>query len=212
MSSTQNQIESETLPSMESVVYARNQITALGMFGALAMIAGLVFSQWNPTSTASQWYWVAVGPLAGLIVMMNAQSKFKEMANVSSGPYMGVFIGSVSGCFVVALLVRQDWMVPASLLVVTILLSFLAWFEQNGLGMTAAVVVAALTGLTAASTLGQDSALISACIGLVMVTAAASLKVHQLPDVAEPSGLTLRIAKEEVVEESAEISMIGLAQ
>jgi len=179
MTSTINSVsEISTHKNSENFIHARYQILSLAVFGALAMVASLIFSVWSPVDTNSKWFWIVLGPTAGLILMFNAQKKLTSHAANNPGPYMGIFIGSISGCFIISYIVNKSWMVPASLLIVAVLLAFLAWFERNGLGMTSAIVVGTLTGLTAASNLTTDSALITASLGLVLVTGAAATKIN----------------------------------
>ncbi len=189
----------------ESNVYARHQSYAMLMFGIASIVAAGLFYFLDPQTTVARWYWVLAGPALGFLVMYRAQAHWqcKELA----GPYLAVFTGGVAGCFVMAMAVQSSWIVPASLLLVGVALAFLAWFEQNGLGMTAAVVVAILAGVTSASTLLLDASLISGLFGSFLLLGGASL-LERSQVVADASVIpTLRLVDIDLTQEIEQVEV-----
>lgn len=167
---------SDQLESQESVLYAKNQRLSFLVFGALCLAAAVVFAVWDPLTTDSSWFWFVAGPLAGFFIVLNSHKTFVGHGNdTNPGPYMGIFLGSVAGCFAVSASIQQAWVVPAALMAVAVILLFLAWFEQSGVGMTVAVVIALLTVATAASTLAESAVPVTAMFGLLLISAAVAL-------------------------------------
>ncbi len=67
---------SDSIEDRSHVVYARHQWFGFAVFGTLSLLAALIFSQWDPTTTDSRWYWVIVGPIAGVVAMFKSQTIF----------------------------------------------------------------------------------------------------------------------------------------
>lgn len=167
---------SETISDRGYVVYARYQRFGFATFGALCCLAALVFSKWDPTSTDSRWFWVIVGPLAGVVAMFKSQTLFEsEGADRDAGPYIGMLVGTTVGALVIGLMSLEGWVLPGVLFVVAAFLAFMAWLEQSGIGMTTALTVTVVAGATAVAALSGSVVLLSLLIGVMLLCGALAL-------------------------------------
>ncbi len=160
------------------VVYARHQWFGLAMFGALSCIAALIFSRWDPSTTSSRWFWIIVGPMAGIVAMFRAQSMFgHEGADRDAGPYIGMLVGTTIGAIVIGSLSLQGWVLPGVFFVVAGFLAFMAWLEQSGIGMTTALTVTVLAATTAVMDLQGAVVTLSLTIGLMFLASSLALLI-----------------------------------
>ena len=121
-------------------------------------MAAIVFSRWDPATTDSRWFWVIVGPLAGVVAMFRSQSAFgNQGADRDAGPYIGMLVGTTIGALVIGVLALEAWVLPGVFFVVAGFLGFMAWLEQSGIGMTTALTVTVLAMASAVALL-EDSA------------------------------------------------------
>ncbi|MEM7275621.1 MAG: hypothetical protein AAF547_21270 [Actinomycetota bacterium] len=167
------------------VVYARHQWFALAVFGTLSCVAALVFSRWDPAMTSSRWFWIIVGPMAGVVAMFKAQSQFgQDGADRDAGPYIGVLIATTIGAIVIASLSLAGWILPAVFLLVAGFLGSMAWLEQSGIGMTTALTVAVLAAATAVTELPGSVVSLSLTIGMVFLAGSLALLVCRAGEIA----------------------------
>jgi hypothetical protein len=160
------------------VVYARHQWFALALFGVLCCAAALVFSRWDPLTTDSRWFWVILGPLAGVVAMFRSQSLFGDSgADRDAGPYIGMLVGTTIGALVVGMLALEGWVLPGVFFAVAVIVAFMAWLEQSGIGMTTALTVAVLAAASAAAVLQGSGVLVSLLLGITLLAGAAALAV-----------------------------------
>jgi hypothetical protein len=168
----------ETLADRGHVVYARHQWFGLALFGALFCVAALVFSRWDPTTTDSRWFWIIVGPLAGVVAMFRSQSVFGRVgADRDAGPYIGMLVGTTIGALVIGMLALDGWVLPGVFFAVACFLAFMAWMEQSGIGMTTALTVGVLAAATAAPLLEGTGVMLSLVLGLMLLAAALAMVV-----------------------------------
>lgn len=180
----------------EDVVYARHQWFGFALFGALSCIAAVVYLRWDPSTTGSRWLWIVCGPLIGIVAIARAQTIFgEEGVDRDPAPYVGIFVGATIGSLVVAVLSYEGWVLPSVFFVIALFMSFMAWLEQSGIGMSAAVAVAAVSVAMAIADLGDSVAMVSFSIGLMLLSGALALAVCARPTkppvVRRPSGSTL---------------------
>lgn len=169
---------SEPFPDRGHVVYARHQWFGLAVFGTLCCVAAVVFSRWDPTTTDSRWFWVIVGPLAGVIAMFRSQSMFgDEGADRDAGPYIGMLVGTTIGALVIGMLALEGWVLPGVFFAVAGFLAFMAWLEQSGIGMTTALTVTVLAVSTAAAILEDSGVTLSLMIGVMLLAGSLALVV-----------------------------------
>ena len=103
----------DTIEDRAHVVHARHQWFALALFGTLCCVSALVFARWDPTTTDSRWFWVIVGPLAGVVAMFRSQSLFGHAgADRDAGPYIGMLVGTTIGALVIGVWVARWVLVP----------------------------------------------------------------------------------------------------
>lgn len=168
----------DSTPDRSHVVYARHQWFAFAVFGTLSLIAGLVFSRWDPTTTDSRWFWVIVGPIAGLVAMFKSQSVFdSEGADRDAGPYIGMLVGTTVGALVIGMLALDGWVLPGVFFFVAAFLAFMAWLEQSGIGMTTALTVTVLAAATAVADLQGSGVLLSLLLGVMLLAGSLALIV-----------------------------------
>jgi len=162
------------------VVYARHQWFGFALFGALFCLAALVFARWDPTTTDSRWFWIVVGPAAGVVSMFRSQSLFGRVgADRDAGPYIGMLVGTTIGALVIGMLALDGWVLPGIFFAVGCFLAFMAWMEQSGIGMTTALTVGVLAAATAAPLLEGSGVIMSLVLGLMLLAAAlAMVAVH----------------------------------
>ena len=160
------------------VVYARHQWFSLALFGALSLVAALVFSRWDPSSSSSRWFWIIVGPMAGVVAMFKSQSLFgHEGADRDAGPYVGMLVGTTIGAIVIGSLSLQGWVLPGVFFVIAGFLAFMAWLEQSGVGMTTALTVTVLAATTAVMDLPGSVVNLSLTMGFMFLAASLALLV-----------------------------------
>ncbi len=168
----------ESIPDRSHVVYARHQWFAMTVFGVLCCIAALVFSRWDPTTTDSRWFWVVVGPLAGVVAMFRSQSMFgDEGADRDAGPYIGMLVGTTIGALVIGMLALEGWVLPGVFFAVAGFLAFMAWLEQSGIGMTTALTVTVLAMATAVALMEDSGVLLSLLLGVMLLAGAMALTI-----------------------------------
>jgi hypothetical protein len=175
---------STSLQDRGHVVHARHQRFGFAVFGALSCLAALIFARWDPTTTDSRWFWIIVGPAAGVIAMFKSQTMFgNEGADRDAGPYVGMLIGTTAGALVIGVLAFDGWVLSGVLVAVAVFLAFMAWLEQSGIGMTTALTVTVLAVATAIADLNTSVVLLSFLIGLMLLSSALALSV-QVPSTA----------------------------
>lgn len=177
----------------EDVVYARHQWFGFALFGALSCIAAVVYLKWDPSTTSSRWLWVVCGPLLGIVAIARSQSLFgDDGVDRDPAPYVGIFVGTTIGSLVVAMLSYEGWVLPSVFFVIALFMSFMAWLEQSGIGMSAAVAVASVSVATAIADLGDSVVMISFAVGIMLLTGALALvlsgKPTKPPVVRRPGG------------------------
>lgn len=175
---------SEPLPDRSHVVHARHQWFGLAVFGVLCCLAALIFSRWDPATTDSRWFWVIVGPLAGVVAMFRSQSQFGDQgADRDAGPYIGMLVGTTIGALVIGMLALEGWVLPGVFFAVAGFLAFMAWLEQSGIGMTTALTVTVLAAATAAAIVDGAGVIVSLLLGLMLLTGALAMVVcHGVPE------------------------------
>lgn len=167
------------------VVLARHQWFSLATFGTLSCLGALVFSRWDPATTSSTWFWIIVGPMAGVISMFKTQSQFgQDGADRDAGPYIGMLIATTIGGIVLASLNIAGWILPAMFLLVAGFLAAMAWLEQSGIGMTTALTVAVLAATTAVTDLPGSVVNLSLAIGLLLLASSLALLVCRADEIA----------------------------
>lgn len=173
----------EPIEDRSHVVYARHQWFGMAIFGTLSCVAAIVFSRWDPTTTDSRWFWVVVGPLAGVVAMFRSQSMFgSEGADRDAGPYIGMLVGTTIGALVIGMLALEGWVLPGVFFVVAGFLGFMAWLEQSGIGMTTTLTVTVLAMASAAALLEDSGVLLSLLLGVMLLAGALALMVcHNEP-------------------------------
>jgi hypothetical protein len=165
------------------VVYARHQWFGFAVFGTLCLVAALVFSRWDPTTTESRWFWVIVGPIAGVIAMFRSQTMFDgQGADRDAGPYVGMLVGTTVGALVIGFLALDAWVMPSVFFLVAAFLAFMAWLEQSGIGMTTALTVTVLSAATAAAAIQGSVVLLSLMIGVMLLSCSLVLIVCCNPE------------------------------
>jgi hypothetical protein len=168
----------EPVPDRGHVVYARHQWFGLAVLGSLCCLAAFVFSRWDPATTDSRWFWVIVGPLAGVIAMFRSQAMFgDEGADRDAGPYIGMLVGTTIGALVIGMLALEGWVLPGVFFAVAGFLAFMAWLEQSGIGMTTALTVGVLAASTAVAILQDAGVLLSLMIGVMLLAGSLALVV-----------------------------------
>ena len=166
----------EAIRDRSHVVYARHQWCGLAVFGTLCCLAAVIFSRWDPATTDSRWFWVIVGPLAGVIAMFRSQSIFgDEGADRDAGPYIGMLVGTTIGALVIGMLTVEGWVLPGVFFAVATFLGFMAWLEQSGIGMTTALTVTVLAATTAVALLQESGVLLSLMLGVMLLAASLAL-------------------------------------
>lgn len=169
---------SNSLQDRSHVVYARHQWFGFAVFGTLSLVAGMIFSKWDPTTTDSRWFWIIVGPIAGVVAMFKSQTLFdNEGADRDAGPYIGMLVGTTAGALVIGVIGLDGWVLPSVFFFVAGFLAFMAWLEQSGIGMTTALTVAVLAAATAAATLQGSGVLVSLLIGVMLLSSSLALIV-----------------------------------
>lgn len=169
---------SSPLQDRSHVVYARHQWFGFAVFGTLSLLAGMIFSKWDPTTTDSRWFWIIVGPIAGVVAMFKSQTLFEsEGADRDAGPYIGMLVGTTAGALVISLLGLDGWVLPGVFFFVAGFLAFMAWLEQSGIGMTTALTVSVLAAATASATLQGSGVLVSLMIGVMLLASSLALIV-----------------------------------
>lgn len=160
------------------VVYARHQWFGFAVFGTLSLIAALIFSRWDPTTTDSRWFWVIVGPIAGVVAMFKSQTVFNnEGADRDAGPYIGMLVGTTVGALVIGMLSLDGWVLASVFFFVAGFLAFMAWLEQSGIGMTTALTVAVLAAATAVADVEGSVVVLSLMIGVMLLASSLALIV-----------------------------------
>ena len=168
----------EAIRDRSHVVYARHQWFGLAVFGTLCCLAAVIFSRWDPATTDSRWFWVIVGPLAGVIAMFRSQSIFgDEGADRDAGPYIGMLVGTTIGALVIGMLTVEGWVLPGVFFAVATFLGFMAWLEQSGIGMTTALTVTVLAATTAVALLQESGVMLSLMLGVILLAASLALVV-----------------------------------
>ena len=111
------------LQNTEQLVYSGRQSMTFALFGVAALLAGLLFAFADAQASNSKWFWVVAGPLIGFYAVNRAQKKTQTAAvkESSHGAYLGVFVGAITGCLMISLAIREPWMVPASLLALSLI-------------------------------------------------------------------------------------------
>ncbi|MGI9597415.1 MAG: hypothetical protein ACR2QK_14725 [Acidimicrobiales bacterium] len=169
---------SDPVQDRSHVVYARHQWFGFAVFGTLSLVAALIFSQWDPTTTDSRWFWVIVGPIAGVVAMFKSQTIFdSEGADRDAGPYIGMLIGTTVGALVIGMLALDGWVLPGVFFFVAGFLAFMAWLEQSGIGMTTALTVTVLAAATAAADVQGSVVLLSLVLGVLLLSSSLALIV-----------------------------------
>ncbi len=157
---------------------ARHQRFGLAVFGALSLVAALVFWRWDPTTTDSRWFWVVVGPIAGVVAMFKSQTMFdNEGADRDAGPYIGMLVGTTAGALVIGTMSLAGWVLPGVLFFMAGFVAFMAWLEQSGIGMTTALTVTVLAAATAAAAVQGSVVLLSILIGVMLLAGSLALIV-----------------------------------
>ena len=170
---------SDSLQDRGHVVHARHQRFGFALFGALAILAALIFAKWDPTTTDSRWFWIVVGPIAGVVAMFKSQNMFgTEGADRDAGPYVGMLIGSTAGALVIGVMALEGWVLPGVFFAVAGFLAFMAWLEQSGIGMTTALTITILAATTAISDLGGSVVLMTLMVGVMLLASSFALAVH----------------------------------
>lgn len=165
-------------PDRSHVVLARYQWFGFALFGVLSLIAALVFARWDPTVSDSRWFWVIMGPLAGVVAMFRSQNVFvNEGADRDAGPYIGMLVGTTVGALVLGVLALEGWVLAGVFFVVAGFLAFMAWLEQSGIGMTTALTVTVLAGATAVADIADSAVLLSLLLGVMLLSASVALIV-----------------------------------
>lgn len=160
------------------VVHARHQWFGFAVFGSLSLVAAMVFSRWDPTTTDSRWFWVVVGPIAGVVAMFRSQTMFdNEGADRDAGPYIGMLVGTTVGALVIGMLSLAGWVLPGVLLFMAGFVAFMAWLEQSGIGMTTALTVTVLAATTAVTDVYGSVVLLSLLIGVMLLAGSLALIV-----------------------------------
>ena len=160
------------------VVHARHQWFGFAVFGTLSLVAALVFARWDPTTTDSRWFWVIVGPIAGVVAMFRSQTRFEsEGADRDAGPYVGMLIGTTVGALVIGVLALDGWVLPSVFFFVAGFLAFMAWLEQSGIGMTTALTVTVLSAATAVAAIQGAVVMLSLLIGVMLLSSSLALIV-----------------------------------
>ncbi len=168
----------EPIEDRSHVVYARHQWFGMAIFGALCCIAAAVFARWDPTTTDSRWFWVILGPLAGVVAMFRSQSRFgSEGADRDAGPYIGMLVGTTIGALVIGMLALEGWVLPGVFFAVAAFLGFMAWLEQSGIGMTTALTVTVLAVASAAALLPDSGVLVSLLLGIMLLAGSLAMVV-----------------------------------
>ena len=171
---------SETLPNRGHVVQARYQRFGFALFGALACLAALIFARWDPTTTDSRWFWVIVGPLAGVVAMFKSQTLFgSEGADRDAGPYVGMLIGTTAGSLVIGAMAFDGWVLSGVFFVVAGFLAFMAWLEQSGIGVTTALTITILAATTAVADISDSVVLLTLMIGVMLLASSAALMMTE---------------------------------
>jgi len=169
---------SDPIEDRSHVVYARHQWFGMALFGALCCVAAVVFSRWDPNTTDSRWFWVIVGPLAGVVAMFRSQSRFgSEGADRDAGPYIGMLVGTTIGALVIGMLALEGWVLPGVFFAVAGFLGFMAWLEQSGIGMTTTLTVTVLAMASAVALLQDSGVLLSLLLGIMLLAGALALFV-----------------------------------
>ncbi|MEM7322756.1 MAG: hypothetical protein AAF531_06700 [Actinomycetota bacterium] len=177
-------VPEDTVRDRGHVVYARHQWFGLAMFGVLSCVAALVFSRWDPSTTSSRWFWIIVGPMAGVVAMFRSQSLFgHEGADRDAGPYIGMLVGTTIGAIVIGSLSLQGWVLPGVFFVVAGFLAFMAWLEQSGIGMSTALTVTVLAAATAVMDLPGSVVTLSLTIGLMFLASSFALLICRGPEI-----------------------------
>jgi len=169
--------------SREEVVYARHQWAGLALYGVLSCMAGLVYSRWDPGSTQSKWFWLIAGPLVGIVAIARSQSVFgDEGVDRDPGPYIGIFVGSTLGALVIAAFSFDGWILPGVFFIVAMFISFMAWLEQSGIGMSSAVSVSVVAAAVGIADLNDSVVSISLAIGLMLLSGSVALVIKSETD------------------------------
>lgn len=174
---------SDSLLDRGHVVHARHQRFGFALFGALACFAALIFARWDPTTTDSKWFWVVVGPLAGVVAMFKSQTLFgSEGADRDAGPYVGMLIGTTAGALVIGVMALEGWVLSGVFFAVAGFLAFMAWLEQSGIGMTTALTITILAATTAIADISGSVVLLTLMIGVMLLASAAALTIDEEDD------------------------------
>lgn len=167
----------------EEIVYARHQWTGLALYGALSCVAALVYLRWDPGSTQSKWFWLIAGPLVGIVAIARSQTVFgDEGVDRDPGPYIGIFVGSTLGALVVAAFSFDGWILPGVFFIVAMFISFMAWLEQSGIGMSSALSISVVAAAVGVADLNDSVVPISLAIGLMLLSGAMALVITSKAD------------------------------
>lgn len=161
-----------------SLVSASYQKFSLIIMGMYTFFSSLVFYYYNPTEYASiGTMLLLVGPAVGMFVIVKSQSIFNARgADVNPAPYIGGFAGVSALCLLAALYIEQWWFVGMLLVVSSMVVGFLAWFEQSGIGMSAAISMSAMAAIACIAGLGSGAFLVSLLFSAMLFTAVLALK------------------------------------
>ena len=149
-------------------LYASRQGFALSLFGYLFAVAAILHLLLIPTHPFNRLLWAILGPIVAWRAVDMARQRHPKAAVAM---YSRVLIGALPACGVIAFAVRQDWVVPATLVVLATIIGLIAWLEENPVGMTGAISMALLGAGTSVAAFADQQALSYGLIAVMLLAA-----------------------------------------
>lgn len=157
---------------------AGTQVFGLTLFGGLMLASALMFALWDPMVTWSQWLWVVVGPLAGLIVLARAGTR-SAAAPGRSGSYLLVFVAAAIVVLLMASFETTPWMISVVLVSLALAVAYLAGTEEDPVGESASLAIVTIAAALGLAAIGEGSIVAMAMVGAMFVTGAAALRLNR---------------------------------
>ena len=174
-------------------LHANSQGFVLSIFGYLFALAAMFSLVFASDHLFNRWIWVIFGPVAAYKAVETARCRYKA---TEVNTYVAVLLAGLVGCGVIAGLVRQAWVVPTSLLVLAAVIGFMAWFEENSIGVTGAISLSLLSAGTSIVAYADQSAITYGLIAVMLLIVEPGLQrfaidssdAHQTLDLRSESG------------------------
>lgn len=171
---------------------AGSQVFGLTLFGALMLGSALVFALWDSMVVWSQWLWVVMGPLAGLIVLARAGMRSTD-TQARSGSYLLVFVAAAMVVLLMASFNTTPWMISVVLVLLALVVAYLAVTEEDPVGESASLAIVAIAAALGLVAIGEGSIMALAMVGAMFVTGAAALRLN-----GSKRGKPLRVSADQV--------------